>query len=118
MLTIYHNPRCRKSREALELLEQINMPFNIKLYLKDPLTNKELEALIKKLAIKPLQLVRTGEPIWKEQFKGKSMTNSEIISAMVANPKLIERPIVEHKGSACIGRPKETLENYLENLTQ
>lgn len=113
MIEIYHNPRCRKSREGLAVVEESGKPFKVIKYLDTPLSVKELAKIIEKLAIKPLELVRTGEKIWKEAYKGKPLTDVEIIQAMVENPKLIERPIVIVKKKAVIGRPKERIETLL-----
>lgn len=109
MITIYHNPRCRKSREGLQILEQSGKPFKVVEYLKQPLNVAELSTLIETLHIAPIELVRKNESIWKEQFKGKTMTDAQIIAAMEAFPKLIERPIVTTPGKAVIGRPPENI---------
>jgi arsenate reductase len=76
-------------------------------YINNPLTKAELTALINKIDISPMELVRKGEAIWKENYKGKDLTDSQIIDAMVANPKLIERPIVETEDKAVVCRPPE-----------
>src|SRR5690554_4057121 len=107
MITIYHNPRCSKSREGVMLLEKSGKDFKTVLYLQNLLSFEELENLIKKLAINPLSLVRQKESIWMEQYKGKNLSDSELIQAMVDNPKLIERPIVVNGNKAVIGRPIE-----------
>ena len=109
MYTIYHNPRCRKSRETLQLLEANNIQPEIVLYLDDTPTKEELSELLKKLGMSPMDLVRKGEAVWKENFKGKDMSDEEVISAMVSNPKLIERPIVVKGGRAVLGRPPENI---------
>ncbi|MEM6717714.1 MAG: arsenate reductase (glutaredoxin) [Bacteroidota bacterium] len=113
MLKIYHNPRCRKSREGLAILENSGKDFEIVKYLDDPLSVDELTEIINLLGIAPLDLVRKNEKIWKENFKGKDLTDSEIIQAMVDHPKLIERPIVIHDGKAVIGRPPEDINKIL-----
>ncbi len=113
MTKIYHNPRCSKSRQTLELLKDRNETLEIVLYLDNPLTKTALLALIKKLGITPIELVRKNEIIWKEQFKNKKMTDSQIVDAMVQYPKLIERPIVVKGGKAALGRPPETVLNIL-----
>jgi arsenate reductase (glutaredoxin) len=107
MITIYHNPRCTKSREGLCELELLNEPLTIRKYLDEPFTKEELIDVINKLGIKPIALVRTKESIWIENFKNKSLSDSEIIDAMLTNPKLIERPIVVKGNKAVIARPKE-----------
>lgn len=113
MLKIYHNARCKKSREGLEILKNSGKEFEIKEYLKEPLNEKELESLIKKLKITPIQLVRKNEKVWKEEYKSRDLSDREIISAMVKNPKLIERPVVETDKDAVIGRPPSDIEKLL-----
>ena len=105
MITIYHNNRCRKSREGLEILQKSGKPFTIREYLKEVPAKDELSALIKLLGIKPLELVRTNEAVWKEKYKNKALSDNDIITAMSENPKLIERPVVIHGNKAVIGRP-------------
>ncbi|MDG2174326.1 MAG: arsenate reductase (glutaredoxin) [Flavobacteriaceae bacterium] len=114
MMKIYHNSRCRKSREALEILKTKNIEFEIIEYLKDNLTRNQLKDLIKKLGIEPINLVRKNEQIWKENFKNKKLTSDEIIQILSDNPKLIERPIVELNDKAIIGRPPENIINLLQ----
>ncbi len=113
MIKIYHNPRCRKSREGLAILEASGKDFETVLYLEETPTQKELSSIIAKLGITPEALVRKNEAIWKEQFKGKTLTNAQLIEAMVAHPKLIERPIVIHNDKAVIGRPPEKIREFL-----
>ena len=112
-MKIYHNPRCGKSREGLAILQESKLSFEIVNYLENPLSTAELTEIIKLLNIPPIDLVRKNEAIWKENFKGKNMSDSEIITAMVENPKLIERPIVINKGKAAIGRPPELIKSIL-----
>ena len=78
-------------------------------YLKNPIKFEEIKLIIEKLNIKPIELVRTNESIWKESYKGKQLTDKEIIIAMIDNPKLIERPIVTTNKKAIIGRPPENV---------
>lgn len=113
MITIYHNPRCTKSREGLCELELLNEPFEIRKYLENPFTKEELIDVINKLGIKPIELVRTKESIWVENYKGKLLSDNEIIEAMLTNPKLIERPIVVKENKAVIARPKENINKIL-----
>ncbi|MBX2826937.1 MAG: arsenate reductase (glutaredoxin) [Flavobacteriaceae bacterium] len=109
MTKIYHNPRCRKSRETLQLLEEKGENIEIVLYLETSPSKEELSHIIELLGIAPIDLVRKGESIWKEQFKGKEMTPTQVINAMVKHPKLIERPIVIKNGRAALGRPPENV---------
>ena len=104
-MKIYHNPRCSKSRQTLALLEENNIQPEVILYLKDTPNQKELAALLKKLGIKAFDLIRKGEAIYKEKYKGKTLSDKEWIEAMVAHPKLIERPIVVKGNKAILGRP-------------
>ena len=110
---IYHNPRCRKSREALKYLQDKRYDFEIRDYIKNFLSIEEIEELIDSLNIKPLELVRKNEAIWKENFKNKDLDNNQIISALSKNPKLIERPIVTKGKSSIIARPVDKLLNFL-----
>ena len=109
MIKIYHHPRCRKSREALAILEKSNKKFEIVRYLDDIPSEETLTEIIKLLGITPIQLVRKTESIWKEHFKGKELSDAEIIKAMIQNPKLIQRPIVINNNKAVIGRPQENI---------
>ena len=113
MIKIFHNPRCRKSREGLQILENSGREFEVVLYLQNIPDKKTLSALIKKLGIKPDQLLRKNEAEWKEHFKGKDMTDEEVIEAMTKYPKLIERPIVFDDKSAVLGRPPELIVEFL-----
>ena len=103
-IKIYHNPRCR---QTLTLLEKETSDFKIIEYLKNPLSFDEIKEILDKLAIKPIDLVRKNEQIWKGNYKGKEMTDVEIIKAMERNPKLIERPVVINEKLGIIGRPPE-----------
>lgn len=105
MVTIYHNPRCRKSREGLQIIEEQGVEYSIYNYIKEPLTYLEILELLKKLNIEPIELVRTNEQVWKENYKDKDLTEEEIVRAMEEHPKLIERPIVVRDDKAIIGRP-------------
>lgn len=113
MITIYHNPRCRKSREGLEIVEKSGQDFEKREYLKNPLTEAELEKLISKLQIAPVQLVRKNESIWKENYKDRDLSDRELISILAENPKLMERPVVEKDDKAVIGRPPSNIEKIL-----
>lgn len=113
MLKIYHNPRCGKSREALQLLENSGNDFEIVKYLEEVPSFKELSEIIKKLKIKPIELIRQKEKIWTENFKGKNLSDDEIIQAMISNPILMERPIVINGDKIAIGRPIENIAKIL-----
>ena len=108
-LTIYHNPRCSKSRETLELIREKGIEPTIVEYLKDVPTEKELKMLLMKLGIQAVQLVRKNEAIFKEKFKGLEFNEDEWIKVMIEAPKLIERPIVVKGHSAILGRPPENV---------
>ena len=109
MITIYHNNRCRKSREGLQTVQASELPYEVIDYISNPLSEKELEKIIGILEIVPIDLVRKNEAIWKSDFKGKELSDKELIRAMATNPKLIERPIVIHKNKGVIARPKERI---------
>jgi len=113
MIKIYHNPRCSKSRQGLEILENSGKEFEIIKYLENIPTYSELSSIIDKLQIKPIDLVRKNETIWKENYKGKELSDKEIISAMIQEPKLIERPIVINGNKAVIGRPLENISTII-----
>lgn len=104
-VVIYHNNRCSKSREALALLQEKGENVEIREYLKEPPTEKELSDLLTLLKIPAFDLVRKGEAVYKENYKGKELSNEEWIKVLAANPVLIERPIVIRSGKAVIGRP-------------
>lgn len=112
-MKIYHNPRCRKSRETLELLKKKKHEPEIILYLEDVPTKKELKDILAKLNIPAEKLLRKGEAIYKENYKGQSFSESQWIDIMIKNPKLIERPIVVNGKKAAIGRPPESVLDIL-----
>lgn len=109
MLTIYHNPRCSKSREGLAILEAEHANYQVVKYMDEPLTKSELKNIIQLLKIKPIELVRTKEAIWRETYKNTVCTDADIIAAMAAHPQLIERPIVINGNKAVIGRPPQKI---------
>lgn len=117
MLKIYHNTRCGKSRCALQLLEQSGQPFELVEYLKTPPTAAELGEILALLGKKPLDLIRQKEPLFQENFKGKSFSDQEWIQIMTENPILIERPIVLHKQKAWIARDAQSLAEIEGRLT-
>ena len=108
-VTIYHNPRCRKSREALSILEEHTDDIEIVEYLKEPPSEVELKSIIGRLGIGAIELIRKGEDDFKINFKGQDLPEGEWIKAMVKYPKLIERPIILKGNRAIIGRPSENV---------
>ncbi len=107
---IYHNPRCTKSRQTLALLQQRGVKPQVIEYLQTPPTVKELEAILQMLDMKPRDLIRKGESLYKEQeLDRERLTHGQLISAMIHSPILIERPIVIANGKAAIGRPPENV---------
>ncbi|MBD8148706.1 arsenate reductase (glutaredoxin) [Pseudomonas fluorescens] len=113
-LTLYHNPRCSKSRGALELLEARGLTPTVVRYLETPLNAAQVEALLAKLGLGARQLLRTGEDEYKSlNLADASLSEAQLIAAIAAHPKLMERPILETADKAIIGRPPE---NVLEIL--
>lgn len=108
-MKIYHNPRCRKSRETLQIIQDKNLEVEIVDYLNDTPSAQELKEILQKLGKKPEEIIRKGEAIFKEKFKGKTLSDNEWIQAMVENPKLIERPIIIKGERAVLGRPPENV---------
>ncbi len=113
-MKILHNPRCRKSREGLKILEDSGRDFTVIEYLKEPLSQEEIADLLDKLNMDAIELVRKSEKDWKENFKGREMSDAEVIAAMEAYPKLIERPIVISGNKAVVGRPPENILELLD----
>ncbi|WNC70718.1 arsenate reductase (glutaredoxin) [Thalassotalea psychrophila] len=110
MLTIYHNPRCSKSRQTLALIEETNTDVEIVEYLKNPPSIETLANILGLLAVEPRAMMRTKEDEYKQQnLSDKNISNDELLAAMAATPKLIERPIVVSGNKACIGRPPENV---------
>jgi arsenate reductase len=108
-ITIYHNPRCSKSRQALALLEEHGVQPNIVLYLETPPSASDITGLLKKLGITAAQLLRQGEDEYKACGLSKNASEKEIVAAMAKHPKLIERPIVVRGNKAVLGRPPENV---------
>ncbi|MFQ3231424.1 arsenate reductase (glutaredoxin) [Reinekea sp.] len=111
--TIYHNPRCSKSRQALALLEEKGINAEIRLYLNDPLTAPELKSLLDQLKIPAHDILRAKESEYKEAGLSKEATEAQIIAAIINTPKLLERPIVVTDKGARIGRPTEAILDVL-----
>jgi arsenate reductase len=111
---IYHNPRCSKSRATLALLEARGIDFDIVEYLEKPPSRRTLAGLLKKLGLKPREVIRSAEPEFRESGLTLDASDDELLDLMVAIPKLIERPIVEIGDRARIGRPPERVLEILE----
>lgn len=105
MIVIYHNPNCSKSRESLEILETTKEDIQIIKYLDQTLDSDKLSKIIKLLKIKPIELIRQDEILWKDNFKELDFTDEELIDVMCNYPQLIERPIIINGDKAVIGRP-------------
>ena len=113
-VTIYHNPRCSKSRQTLSLLQEKDINLTIIEYLKNPPDISQLKRILKTLGYKPRQLIRRSEQIFKDlDLQNENKTDDDLVNAMVKNPILIERPIVLSGEKAAIGRPPESILNIL-----
>lgn len=106
-LRVYHNPRCSKSHSACALIAEKGLAAEVVEYLQTPPAREELRALLKKLGMKPAELVRQGEAVFKAHYAGRTLTDEEWLDAMVAHPILIERPIVVYGDKAVVARPPE-----------
>ena len=113
MIQIYHNPRCGKSRNCLAFVIEKEAEVAIIKYLETPPSEKEIKEVLQKLNFTPIQLVRTKESIWIENYKNKTLTDDAIIQAMVKHPILIERPIVIKGDKAIIGRIPEEVAQFI-----
>ena len=113
-ITILHNPRCSKSRTALQEAQACNYEIEIVEYLKDTPSVAELKNLLKKLGLKPEAIVRKKEPLFVEKFAGKKYTDTQWIKILHDNPVLIERPIIVKGDEAILGRSQEQLDSILK----
>jgi len=116
MIEVLHNPRCGKSRTCLAFLGEKKIDYTVIKYLDNPLRINEIETLLKKLNLKPLDLVRQKETIWIEKFKGKNLSDKAIIEALSQFPILIERPIIIGKNHAVIARDLSKSEDSFNKL--
>lgn len=114
MLQIFHNNRCGKSRNCLTLLESSGKEFEIISYLTNPPTAEELKTVLQKLAFSPIELVREKEKIWIEKYKGKTLSDEELINILITNPILIERPILVSEDKATIAREDFKTKDFLQ----
>ena len=113
MISIYHNPRCSKSREALDILQANKTDFKVIKYMDEPLSVQKLKELLSLLKIKPIELIRTNESIWKDNYKNSDLSDDDLIAAMAKHPKLMERPIIINGNKAVIGRPPQKIHDIL-----
>ncbi|HAD14282.1 MAG TPA: arsenate reductase (glutaredoxin) [Saprospirales bacterium] len=118
MLTIYHNSRCGKSRCALQVLTQSGAAFEMVEYLKNPPSEAELTQLLELLQKRPLDIIRQKEPVFQEQFKGKTFSDAAWIRIIVENPILMERPIVVAGNKAWVARDDQTLEDISKAISK
>jgi arsenate reductase (glutaredoxin) len=110
MLTIYHNPRCKKSCEGLKYLQKKGLEHNVVKYIETGLTKIGVKEILLKSNKKPIDLVRTQEEYFKKELKGKKFTNDEWINIIIENPKLLQRPIVVGKYKAILAQPVENID--------
>lgn len=110
MYKIYHNPRCKKSRAGLQYLQEKGIEPEVIEYLKDPLTESELNDILMRMHKKPAEIIRTQEAIYKSDFKGKNFSDEEWVKILLEHPKLIQRPIVVKGPKAVFGDPASELE--------
>lgn len=109
MIKIYHNTRCKKSRSGLQYLQERTIDIEIVEYLKNPLNEDELKKLLIMLNLRPIELIRTQEALYKSNYKGKNFTDNEWVKIMIESPKLIQRPIVVKGNKAVLGDPDTNL---------
>jgi arsenate reductase (glutaredoxin) len=108
-----HNPRCSKSRAALELVHDAGVELPVREYLREPLSVDELRRIVQMLGVRPIEIVRRGEPQYRELGLGDDTPDEEVLRAMAEHPILIERPIVVRGGRAVVGRPPESVRELL-----
>jgi len=113
-IQVFHNPRCSKSRMALEYLHSKSISFETVLYLENKLTENELKGILKKLNISPSELLRKSEEIYKTEIRNKNLSDDELVKMMIKHPNLIERPIVIQGNNAVVARPAELIETILK----
>jgi len=110
MYTIYHNPRCKKSRAGLQYVKDRTEDYKVVEYLKNPLTVDDLKLILMRLNKRPFEMIRTQEAIYKSDFKGKNFTDEEWMKIIVEHPKLLKRPIIVKNNTAVWGDPAEEIE--------
>ena len=115
MLHVFHNPRCKKSREAILFLKENNLKFTEILYIKNGLSKDIIQSILEKLRIEPKDLLRKQEKIWKESYKNKNLNKKKLIDIILEHPNLMERPIIISHDSGIIGRPIERLKSFIKS---
>ncbi|WP_035719986.1 arsenate reductase (glutaredoxin) [Francisella sp. W12-1067] len=112
-MKIYHNPKCSKSRQAKQILDQQDVNYDVHSYLDNPLSIEELKGLLKKLKLSIRDIIRTKEELWKENFKDNEYSEDQLIEIVAKNPRLLERPIIEHKDFAVVARSEDKIAEIL-----
>ena len=112
--TIYHNPRCRKSREALQYLEKKCSQYQTVKYLENQFDKKTLGAVLKKISLNPSEIVRKNETIWKKKYSSQNLTEDQILELLIKHPRLIERPILTTSDRGVLARPLENLIDFIK----
>ena len=115
-MRIYHNPRCRKSREALNYLNECGYEVKVIKYLENKLTSKKISDLLEKINLSPQEIIRKNETLWKKKYSKMDLNEKELIDILSNNPILIERPIVEFKDFGVLARPIENLIRFHQNV--
>lgn len=113
MITIYHNPRCRKSRETLQILTECGKKIEVVEYLKTPPSGEQIKKIVALLNKKPEGIIRKTEKVYKENYADKELTDEEWLTVLSSHPILMERPIVTDGKKAVIGRPPENVKEIL-----
>lgn len=111
---VYHNPRCTKSRNSLAYLDEKGVSYDVHLYLQDALSHEELKQILNQLGMTPQELLRKNEAVFKDEFKGKDLTDDQWIEAMIEHPKLMERPIIVKGNKAVVARPTEKIDDLFD----
>ena len=114
MLTIYHNPRCRKSREALQYLKDQNLDVTIVEYLKEPLSKIQLQKILRQIGLEPSSVLRKNEADWKAIDNRNDLSEDQILDVLTNYPKTLERPLITSKESGVLARPLENLISFLQ----
>jgi arsenate reductase len=115
MYHIFHNPRCKKSREALDFLKIKSVEHEVILYLKNNLSKEKIKNLVNQLKIHPENLIRTQEKVWRENFKNKALNIDQCYEILTNHPILLERPIVTFSNIGIIAKPIDKLANFIKN---